>query len=218
MKTASCLIVFVLFLLTVGNGCIPSSPPGPAEEPAAVPAPPAPSPPPLPKTEEVVPPKAERTDPIPATPHDSNEKSHLQVPLDTSKMPDGAIALPIITLVPLEKEKGYRLQSRFPIEGLTMEGTLTLQEPGKWLLSGQFRSDRASFSPSEPTAQGMGAMSQKEGGGLAVSETAGEVMITFSAPLPPAEEPRLTEPKVIPFTLALDAPLNTAFSIMLLPF
>ena len=218
MRTAVSLILLTLCLITMFSGCIPSSPSGKDNEPAALPVPTAPVPSTAPPPEEPTPGKAKSAAAPQIPTSDLSAKSHLQVPLGTAPTPADAVALPIVALVPLEEHQGYTVNSRFPIEGLAMEGTLLRQSPGKWLLSGQFRSDRASFAPGKPSVQAMGAMTPKEGGGLAVTETAGEMIITFPAPLPPAEEPKLPESKVIPFTLTLDAPDNTLFSIMLLPF
>ncbi|OQB36632.1 MAG: hypothetical protein BWY09_01863 [Candidatus Hydrogenedentes bacterium ADurb.Bin179] len=218
MKIPVPLIMFVLILVTTVSGCIPSAPSSKDNAPAVLPSPTVPAPSTAPPQEEPAPGGAKNAAASQISTSDPSAKSHLQVPLDTATTPVDAVALPIIALVPLGDNKGYTVNSRFPIEGLAMEGTLLRQSPGKWLLSGQFRSDRASFAPGKPSVQAMGAMTPKEGGGLAVTETAGEMIITFPAPLPPAEEPKLPESKVIPFTLTLDAPDNTIFSIMLLPF
>ncbi len=218
MKYVLPMLIFVLFMILANSGCIPSSPPNPVNQPVATSPTTVSLPPPSQEAGQALSNDIGQNIPQPSSTEDPNVKSHLQVPLNATKLPADAVALPMVGLVPLEGQKGYKLNSRFPIEGLSMEGTLLLQAPGKWVLSGQFRSDRASFAPGQPTAQSMGTMEPQNGGGLAFTETSGEVMISFSAPIPPAEEPRLAEPREIPFNLPLDAPDNATFSIMLLPF
>ena len=99
-----------------------------------------------------------------------------------------------------------------------MQGSLVPTAPGKWVLTGQFTSTIEAFAPGPPSIQVLGTMVPKEGGGLEFQGNAGEVMILFPAPMPPADAPRLAEARTLPFNLAFDAPDNAVFQIMLTPF
>lgn len=210
MKAFPCLTLFVLACMVFGNGCIPSAPPAPEKKPAAASVPPA-----APPAPEAVPPQQARN--TGAAPKQPGDTSNIQVPLVPEKIQEGAVEMPVVALVPVTEGKGYVLRSKFPVEGLSMEGSLVPEGPGKWVFSGQFKSTIDSFAPGQPTVQVIGSMVPKEGGGLEFQGNAGEVIILFSAPMPPADAPKLAEPKVLPFKLSFDAPDTAAFNIMLMP-
>lgn len=219
MRVFAGLTLLVLVLVAVGNGCIPSAPSSPPEMAPAAPASPAPqhataepsspAPPAVP---------APAPAPAPAQPSGPAGTSNVQVPLVPEKIQEGAIQMPVVSLVPAADGKGYAVAAKFPVEGLSMQGTLVPQAPGKWVLTGQFTSTIEAFSPGPPSIQVLGTMVPKEGGGLGFQGNTGEIMILFPAPMPPAGAPRLAEARTLPFNLAFDAPDNAVFQVMLMPF
>ncbi len=218
MKTVFYLTACIVVFTFIGSGCIPSTPTG--QKPGEMEA--------SPQATTPVPPPVIQEKPTTASPEaavsppesttSSEGKSAVQIPLGMNEIPAGALALPVVSLVPIKGKEGYEIKSRFPVEGLSMEGTLLHQSSGKWLLSGQFKSNIESFNPGQPAMQKMGAMASKEGGGLQVVENSSEIIIVFSAAMPSPDVPKLPEPKVIPFNLSLEAPDEAIFSIMLAPF
>jgi len=223
MKNTLILAVSVACCVIFAGGCIPSTPP--AEEEAPVQAvPPAPAPavenaaPPAPEPAPAAVPAADTAAPAPEAAEGEDGKSNLQISLDSDTIPEGAIPLPIVSLVPIEGAKGYRIQSRFPVEGLSMEGTVMLTGPGKWLLSGQFTANTDAFVPGQPTVQALGATEKGEDDLLKFTGADRGMMIFFPAPMPPADAPTLPQPKTIPFTFDFEAPDDAAFTIMLTPF
>lgn len=210
MKNMLILAVSVACCVIFAGGCIPSTPPAEEEAPVQA-APPAPAP----AVDTAAPPAPE---PTPEAAEGEDGKSNLQISLNSDTIPEGAIPLPIVSLVPIEGAKGYRIQSRFPVEGLSMEGTVMLTGPGKWLLSGQFSSNTDAFAPDQPTVQALGATEKGEDGLLKFTGADRSMMIFFPAPMPPADAPKLPQPKTIPFNFDFEAPDDAAFSIMLTPF
>ena len=210
MKNMLILAVSVACCVIFAGGCIPSTPPAEEEAPVQA-APPAPAP----AVDTAAPPAPE---PTPEAAEGEDGKSNLQISLNSDTIPEGAIPLPIVSLVPIEGAKGYRIQSRFPVEGLSMEGTVMLTGPGKWLLSGQFSSNTDAFAPGQPTVQALGATEKGEDGLLKFTGADRGMMIFFPAPMPPADAPKLPQPKTIPFNFDFEAPDDAAFSIMLTPF
>lgn len=221
MRVFAGLTLLVLALVVVGSGCIPSAPPepeapapvasaapAPQETPVAPPAPAAPA----------APAPAPAPAPTPEQPAGADDTANVQVPLVPEKIQEGAIQMPVISLVPAADGKGYAVAAKFPVEGLSMQGSLVPKAPGKWVLTGQFTSTIEAFAPGPPSIQVLGTMVPQEGGGLQFQGNAGEVMILFPAPMPPADAPRLAEARTLPFNLAFDAPDNAAFQIMLMPF
>lgn len=144
--------------------------------------------------------------------------SNLHVPLDPAAMPSTAIEMPVISLIRLEDKPGYMLNAKFPVDGLAMEGTLMRQAPGRWLLSGQFKTSIEAFTPSEPTIQHMDLLKPGEGGTMALENDQREIIISFAAPMPPKDSPLLPEPKTIPFSKSFEAPDNAMFFVLLTPF
>lgn len=223
MKNMLILAVSVACCVIFAGGCIPSTPPAEEEAPVQA-APPAPAPavenaaPSAPEPAPVAVPAADTAAPAQEAAEGEDGKSNLQISLDSDTIPEGAIPLPIVSLVPIEGAKGYRIQSRFPVEGLSMEGTVMLTGPGKWVLSGQFKSDTDAFAPGEPTVQALGATEKGEDGLLKFTGADRSMMIFFPAPMPPADAPKLPQPKTIPFKFDFEAPDDAAFNIMLTPF
>lgn len=231
MKNCVCLIAGVFFCVILTGGCIPSAPSTEGEPSASAAEQPVPAQPaepavekqvqaeaPVPEAPPTVAPEANNAAASPENESAPDEKSSLQVSLDADQIPEGAIPLPVVSFVPIEGAKGYRLQSRFPVEGLSMEGTVMLTGPGKWLLSGQFKSNTDAFVPGQPTAQALGATEKGEDGVLKFTSTDHGMMIFFPAPMPPADAPKLEQPKTIPFNFTFDAPDDAVFNIMLTPF
>ena len=217
MRVFAGFTLLVLALVVIGSGCIPSAPSSPPETAPAAPASPAPQHAAA-EPSSPAPPAVPAPAPAPAQPSGPAGTSNVRVPLVPEKIQEGAIQMPVVSLVPAANGKGYAVAAKFPVEGLSMQGTLVPQAPGKWVLTGQFTSTIEAFSPGPPSIQVLGTMVPKEGGGLEFQGNAGEVMILFPAPMPPADAPRLAEARTLPFNLAFAAPDNAAFQIMLMPF
>lgn len=209
MKTASFLLIAVLSITLLFAGCIPSTPPeadskspAPIQEQPVASAQKGPEAPERPGTD---------TQAISEKPDEDSHVAHMQISLDSQEMPPGAIVMPTIDLIPMSDVRGYTLASEFPMDGLSMEGTLLFKEPDEWHLSGKFTSRIPAFSPGKPVAQPMG-------GSTPDGVNSAEILITFAAPLPPADAASTQESQDIPFDLVIKTPVNTAFLVMLMPF
>lgn len=212
MNSERVFIVLTLASLVACVGCIPSAPPETPPEDAS----PTKTAPP----EAVAPPEeTEAPAPIPETaaPPDDAAKKHFQVPFDPDETPPG-IPMPVITLEPLTNAIGYELQSVFPVDGLDMEGTLTFHAPDSWRLQGRFISDTEAFQPDAPTITSMGQLAPSEAGALEHVPDAAEIVINFTAPMPPPDAPKADAPVSTPFELEVKGPRNARFIIFVLPF
>jgi hypothetical protein len=218
MKYFFCLLVSLTLFLMVAGGCIPSAPP--EKEPVKQSTAPAPeqvtpvAETPMEEIESAPAPSAAAEPKISSVP----EITSIQIPFNEDAPPEGAILLPVISFVPLTEKQGFRLEGKFPVDGITMEGTVELTAPGTWRLSGTFQSDTELFAPTEPGVQIMGAAKRNEEGVPVFLGLDHTVMLFMSAPLPPADAPKLDSLKTIPYQFEFEAPENADFSMMLTPF
>ncbi len=213
MSSLSVRSILALALILAFAGCIPSAPP---QEPApARPETPIERPTARQEGERVAPALPPPTDASMSDPAD--EKPHLSVPLDMENTPLG-IPMPTVSLVPMSDKVGYQLESRFPVDGLDMEGTLIYTAPNTWQLAGRFIADTEAFRPGQPELANMGHLESKKEGGLEHIPDKTEIVVNFAAPLPPPDAPKVASPITIPFDLEIKATKNVHFLIFLMPF
>lgn len=202
MKTRYALVaVLLLMTLSLSFSCIPSAPPA-REAPPQKTAKEEPATAPVPKEELV---------------SDGNT-TQLRMSLDSSAAVPGGMTGTSIVLVPWEKEAGYQIEGSFPMEGISIEGSLTPREKVQWVLSGKFLSTLEAFNPESPSFQKLGILQEKEGGGLKITDSVVEGLIIFSVPLPDPASAQLAEVREIPFELVIDTPFETMFNVIATPF
>jgi hypothetical protein len=99
-----------------------------------------------------------------------------------------------------------------------MNGALLYKEGNNWHFSGEIKSNRPAFKTKAPEYSYLGGLISSSEGEKIFAEQGTQVLVTFVAPMPPADSPVVEEAEIIPYSLDIEAPLNALFNIVLMPF